>query len=70
LVAGVIVASEIEEMKTAVIDLGHSRDRKESRRALAVAQELDDHESIAEVCMMRSPPNLDQYAFLLRDRRG
>jgi len=31
---------------------------------------LDDHESIAEVCMMRSPPDLDQYAFLLRDRRG
>src|SRR5208337_3647396 len=28
------VASEIEEAKTAVIDLGRSRDRKESRRAL------------------------------------
>lgn len=64
------MTSEIEEAKTAVIDLGRSRDRKESRRALAVAQELDDHESIAEVCMMRSPPDLDQYAFLLPDRRG
>jgi len=53
-----------------VIDLGRSRDRKGSRRALAVPQELDDHESIAEVCMMRSPPDLNQYAFLLRDRRG
>ena len=64
------MASEIEETKTAVIDLGRSRDRKESRRALAVPQELDDHESIAEVCMMRSPPDLDEYAFPLRDRRG
>jgi len=64
------VASEIEETKTAVIDLGRSKDRKESRRALAVARKLDDHESIAEVCMMRSAPDLDQYALPLPDRGG
>jgi hypothetical protein len=61
------MTSEIEETKTAVIDLGRSRDRKGSRRALAVPQELDDHESIAEVCKMRSPPDLDQYALPLPD---
>ena len=44
--------------------------KKDSRGALAASRSLDDHESIAEVCKMWSPPDLDQHALPLGDRRG